>query len=181
MSSFDRNAPMARRRLFLAPLLLALGGCSFHPLYAPRGARNWDPDLAAIDVRPILDRPGQILALQLRENLNPSGLTVPKRWELLTTMTVARADLGIQRNATATTSEVTVSVAFQLREQPGGKMVYASSSRAVGDFDLVQDAYATQVAANSARDRAISQVADEMTLRLGLFVRDLRTQATTAR
>lgn len=171
---------MPRRRFFLAPLLLALAGCNFHPLYATRDARNSDPDLAAIDVRPILNRPGQILALQLRENLNPSGLTVPKRWDLLTTMTVGRADLGIQRNATATTSEVTVSVAFQLHERPSGKMVYASSSRAVGDFDLVQDAYATQVAADSARDRAIDQIADEMTLRLGLFVRDLRTQATAA-
>lgn len=171
---------MPRRRFFLVPLLLALAGCNFHPLYATRDARNSDPDLAAIDVRPILNRPGQILALQLRENLNPSGLTVPKRWDLLTTMTVGRADLGIQRNATATTSEVTVSVAFQLHERPSGKMVYASSSRAVGDFDLVQDAYATQVAADSARDRAIDQIADEMTLRLGLFVRDLRTQATAA-
>ncbi|HEY3918454.1 MAG TPA: LPS assembly lipoprotein LptE [Stellaceae bacterium] len=176
MSWFEASARVWRR-LRAAPLLLVLAGCGFHPLYAPSGARSGDPDLAAIEVRPILDRQGQILSLALREELNPSGADVAKRWDLTTTMTVVRADLGIQRNATATTSEINVTVAFRLSDRKTGKPLYSSSSRAVGDFDLVEDAYATQVAADGARNRAISQVADEMVLRLALFVRDQRAKA----
>ena len=80
----ETSARIARRGFCLAALLLALAGCGFHPLYAAGGGvRDWDPALAAISVRPIPDRPGQILALALRENLNPSGVSAPKRWDLL--------------------------------------------------------------------------------------------------
>ena len=182
MSSSKPIIRPSRRALWLAPLVLtlagALGGCGFHPLYAPSGPRDWDPDLAAIRVLPILDRPGQILELALRENLNPGGMSVPERWELGTILHVTRSDLGIQRNATATTSEITVYASFRVVDTQGGKLVYSSSSTAVGDFDQVTDAYATQVAADGARDRALREVADEMTLRLALFVRDQRLKAS---
>ena len=169
-----------RRALLLAPLATMLAGCGFHPLYAPRGPGDWDPDLAAINVLRITERPGQILASALRENLNPSGASVPKRWDLQTGLRVTRSDLGIQRNATATTSEITVSASFAVIDTKTNKTVYSSSSNAVGDFDQVRDAYATQVAAEAARDRALREVADEMTLRLAIFVRDQRAKAAAA-
>jgi len=62
MSSSRTIARPSRRALWLAPLAVMLTGCGFHPLYAPSGTHDWDPDLAAIDVLPISDRPGQILA-----------------------------------------------------------------------------------------------------------------------
>lgn len=137
--------------------------------------------MAAIRVQPINDRPGQILAMALRENLNPANVSTPTRWDLTTGLRITRSDLGIQRNATATTSEITAYATFLVRESEGGKVVYSSTSTAVGDFDQVPDAYATQVAADSARDRALRQVADEITLRLAIFVRDQRAKAASAR
>lgn len=179
--SSSRSIPQpARRALLLAPLAAMLAGCGFHPLYAPSGPRDWDPDLAAINVLRITDRPGQILALALRENLNPGGASVAKRWDLETGLRVTRSDLGIQRNATATTSEITVSAIFTVIDAKTRKSIYGSSSTAVGDFDQVHDAYATQVAADAARDRAIREVADDMTFRLAIFVRDQRAKAAAA-
>ncbi|HXR88191.1 MAG TPA: LPS assembly lipoprotein LptE [Stellaceae bacterium] len=180
MSSSSAIARPSRRALFLAPLVAMLAGCGFRPLYAPRGPRDWDPDLAAINVQRINDRPGQILAEALRENLNPSGVSVPRRWDLQTGLRVIRTDLGIQRNATATTSQISVAASFAIIDAQNGKTVYTSSSTAVGDFDQVRDAYATQVAADAARDRALREVADDMTLRLSLFVRDQRAKAAAA-
>src|SRR5262249_52278292 len=119
-------------------------------------------------------------ALALRENLNPSGASVTKRWDLQTGLRVTRSDLGIQRNATATTSEVSVSAVFSVVDTKTGKSVYSGSSSAVGDFDQVRDAYATQVAADAARDRALREVADDMTFRLAIFVRDQRAKAAAA-
>ena len=93
---------------------------------------------------------------------------------------VTRADLGIQRNATATTSEISVYATFNLFDG-NGKIVYSSVSNAAGDFDQVNDAYATQVAADGARDRALREVADDMTLRLAIFVRDQHAKAAAAK
>jgi LPS-assembly lipoprotein len=176
--SWSRPAARPSRRAFwLAPFVLVLAGCGFHPLYAPSGPRDWDPDLAAIEVRPIADRPGQILTLALRENLNPGDISVAPRWRLETSLSVGRSDLGIQRNATATTSEIGVNATFTVADAKTGAIVYRSTSSAVGDFDLVTDAYATHVAADSARDRALREVADDMALRLAIFVRDQRAKA----
>jgi LPS-assembly lipoprotein len=155
---------------------LGLGGCGFHPLYAPRGPQDWDPDLAAISVAPIRDRSGQILALALREYLNPGGAPVPARWLLATSLTISRVDLGIQRNATAISSEVTVSVSYVVSDIKTGQAVYTSTSRASGDFDRLNDAYATQVAGDDAQERALHQVAEEIALRMALFVRQQRAK-----
>jgi len=103
---------------------------------------------------------------------------VPARWRLDTNLTVTRADLGIQRNATTTGSEVFVSVVFTLTDVKSGKQVYSSTSRANSDYDRLVDAYATQVAGDDAQDRALHQVADEMSLRLALFVRQQRVKAS---
>lgn len=157
-------------------LILSLGGCGFHPLYAPRAPEDWDPDLAAIAVTSMPNRPGQILEMALRQNLNPSGVSVAPRWRLGTTLTVARTDLGIQRNATATSSEITVTASYTVTDVKTGAAVYSSSSRGVGDFNQLNDAYATQVGADDAQDRALHEVADDMALRMALFVREQRAK-----
>jgi hypothetical protein len=172
---------LTRRALIMATLAVTIAGCGFHPLYAPSGPHDWDPALASISVAPIRDRPGQILEQALRENLNPGDMSVKPRWRLSTELTVQRADFGIQRNATATTSEVVISATYRLvdLDDKGNKQVYTNISRATGDFDQLSDAYATQVAADNARDRALQQVADDMVIRLALFVRAQRTKAPT--
>lgn len=167
------SAPLTRRSL-LVLAALSLASCGFRPLYAPGGPHDWDPALAAISVAPIRDRPGQILELALRENLNPAGLSVPTRWRLLTELHVSRADLGIQRNATATSSEITVSASYSLVDAKSGRTVYANSSRAISDFNQITDAYATQVAADDARDRALQEVAQDMSVRMAVFVSQQR-------
>lgn len=165
-------------------LLLAfapLAGCGFRPLNTPRGMQEWDPDLAAITVSPIKDRPGQILELALRENLNPGGLSVQPRWRLATVLTVTRNDLNIQRNATSTSSEMVVVANFSVFDIKTNAALLTSFSRAIGDFDFYPDAYATQVASLDAQDRALQEVAEEMTLRMALFVRQQRAKAASAK
>lgn len=158
----------------------ALTGCGFRPLYAPRGLEDWNPDLAAISVSPIPNRPGQILELALREDLNPGGLSVSPRWQLNTHLNVYRRDLGIQSNAVATSSEITVTASYTLVNVKTGKTVYNSSSRAIGDFNQLNDAYATQVAAADAQDRALHEVADEIAIRMALFVRQQRANSSNS-
>lgn len=176
MWSFKR--PLARASL-LAILAATLVGCGFRPLYGSRAPQEWDPELAAISVSTIKDRQGQVLALALREQLNPGGQSVAARWRLDTQLYVSRGDLGLQRNATTTGSEVFVSAVFSLTDLQSGKVVYSSSSRANADYDRLVDAYATQVGGDDAQDRALHQVADEMSLRLALFMRQQRVKASS--
>ena len=161
------------RRALLIAVAAALGGCGFHPLYGGRTAGAYDPDLAAIKVASIPDRAGQILALSLREKLNPRGVNLPERYTLKTAITLARGDLGIERNATSVRGQVDAVALYDLTG-PGGVTLLHGRSHTISAFNIVQDGYATQVAENDARERALNDISDDMVMNLSLFVRNRR-------
>ncbi len=164
------------RRSLLIALAAALGGCGFHPLYGGRTAGAYDPDLAAIKVASIPDRDGQILALALREKLNPRGADLPVRYTLRTNIAVTRGDLGIERNATSVRGQIEIVAHYDLIG-PGGAILLHGRSHTISAFNIVQDGYATKVAEDDARERALNDVSDDIVMNLALFVRNRRASA----
>lgn len=155
------------RRGILAALAAApLAGCGFHPLYGGHTAGEYDPRLAAIKVAPIPDREGQLLELALREKLNPRGVAPPTRYTLNVTLDLVRADLGIQRNATSTRSEISATAIYSLK---GSGTNITGKSRTVSAFNLQDDAWAATVAESDARERAIEDLADAIYMQLSLW------------
>lgn len=156
----------SRRGILVALASAPLAGCGFHPLYGGHTAGEYDPRLAAIKVDPIPDRDGQLLALALREKLNPRGVTMPTRYTLSVILTLTLTDLGIQRNATSTRSEINAGASYTLR---GDGINITGSSRTVSAFNLQNDAWAATVAQNDARERAIEDLADAIYMQLSLW------------
>lgn len=165
------------RRTLLLLLAAPLAGCGFHPLYGGSTVIGYDPDLAAIKVQSIADRQGQILALALREKLNPRGIAVPQRYVLNVTLVLNRADLGIQRDATSTRAEIQGSATYTLTPPLSDNVVFAGKSLSTSSFNILQDGYATKVAEDDARERAIHDIGDDITLTLSLFMRAHRQAA----
>jgi LPS-assembly lipoprotein len=165
----------SRRALLIGLAAASLAGCGFHPLYSGRLAGEYDPELAAIKVAPIPDRQGQILAESLREKLNPRGVSIPVRYVLTVSLDVTRSDFGIQRDATSTRGEINVRALYTLDPATGASQtLYAGRSRSVSSFNVLNDGYATQVAAEDARDRALKDLADDIFLNLELYVKNRR-------
>ena len=155
-------------------LLVPLAGCGFHPLYADEPVFGYDPDLAAIDVRPVPDRIGQQLTSALKEQLNPRGIALQKRYVLNITLTFGRADLGIRRDNTSTRGELVFYVNLSLSDTAKRTEVYHENLRTVTSFNLPDDAYAALVAEQKARQEAAEQMGVEIAERLSLYVRQKR-------
>ena len=153
-------------------LMLPLAACGFHPLYAESHREVDQPALAAIVVMPIADRIGQQLALSLREQLNPRGISVEPRYRLGVTLSIARSDLGIQRDATATRGQVSVYAAIVLYDAKTWNVVYRGAAHSLSAFNVVNDAYAAQVAQDDSDSRAVRDLADEIRTRLAIFVQN---------
>lgn len=164
----------SRRALLLAGAALALAGCGFHPLYADHAESGFDADLASIKVNTIKDRLGQLLTSSLRDGLNPSGAKVAPRYVLDVKLTVTRAELGILATGTASRAQVTVNASFVLRELPGTGAVLQGSTRTVSAFDTLTDDYATTVAQQSAEERSIGDLSDDIRTRVAAFVKQRR-------
>ena len=156
--------------------LLLLGGCGFHPLYAENALADDEPALATVKVLPIKDRIGQMLELSLRASFNPRSMVVEPRYRLAVALIVTRVDLGIQRDATATRGRVDVQASIQLLDAKDGKPAYTSHAQSTAEFNILNDAYAAEVAEEDARARTVRDLSEEIRARVALFLQRQQQQ-----
>src|SRR5438094_10616818 len=163
--------PVRRAVLALAfGPVLALAGCGWAPLYADRATEPADVELRAIKVDPIPDRIGQRLAWALRESFNPTGVPTPQRYRLRTLLTTARADLGIQSTGLGSRGKFDASANFTLIDIKTGTPLIATTSHVSESFDILANNYASVVAEDDARTRAVEELRRDMVTRLTLFL-----------
>jgi LPS-assembly lipoprotein len=164
---------MTARRVFLGSalaLVLAPGGCGWAPLYADIETGPADEDLRAIRVSPIPERIGQRLALALRNSLNPEGLPTPARYQLATTLQTVRSDLGVQTTGIGTRGKLDVNATCSLSDIRSGTPLFTYESHVAESFDIVANQYASLVAEDDARTRAVEELRRDMLTRLSLFL-----------
>lgn len=159
-------------------LALLLCGCGFHPLYAERDQGGFDADLAAVKVATIQDRLGQELALSLRDGLNPQGIKVPARYVLDVKLIPQRNDLGIRSDGTASRTQMMIIANFQLKEIATDRTVLQGTTRTAVSFDALNDEYANVVARQSAQERSLRDISDDIRTRLVAYLSRHRATAS---
>jgi LPS-assembly lipoprotein len=164
----------SRRGLLLGAAALTLGGCGFHPLYGQQGPSGFDPDLASIKVNTIPDRQGQLLAITLRDALNPRGTRVDTRYTLEVHLAAERQDIGLRSDGTASRGQITMTAKFALKQVRVEKAVLEGTTRSISSFDVLTDDYATVIAQHSAEERTLRDIGDDILTRLQLFVSNHR-------
>jgi LPS-assembly lipoprotein len=157
------------RELRAAALALPLAACGFHPLYGERTALAWNPELAAVDVHPAANRLGQIATDEVRQQLNPRGVAIDPRYELIVTITEADSNLGIARDNTSSRGELLISAALTLHPRGSTRVMFTDSVRSTTAFNLSNDAYAATVAEDNARREAAVDLGREIALRVQLY------------
>lgn len=163
------------RRAGLALLaLLALSGCGFEPLHGGATGRSMDQTLERIDIAPIEDRSGQILRNGLIDRLQPHGAGRDVRYSLSVKTNETRGGLGIQRDATATFSQLQVFASFQLTDIASKAVIYNGTARSVSTFSLPDAGFGVVVALDDARNRALVQLSDDIAMRVTAFLRQRR-------
>jgi LPS-assembly lipoprotein len=172
---------MPSRRMFVAGAvsvsLAALTGCGWTPLYADRAAGPADAELAAIKVAPIPERIGQILALRLRQWLNPAGEPSASRYLLRTLLQTTRLDFGILPLGLGTRARFDVAADFTLIDIATGATLFTTSSHSAESFDIVANYYANVVAEEDARERAIEEIRRDIVTQLTVFLQRRAAQA----
>ena len=171
---------MTGRRALLAVAfgaVLALSGCGWEPLYADRESSPADADMRAIKVDPIPERIGQRLALALRESLNPDGTPTPQRYRLSILLITLRSDLGIQETGLGSRGKLDATANITLRDIKTGATLLFTSSHTAESFDILANEYASVVAEDDARTRAVEVLRRDIMTRLTLFLQRRAAEA----
>lgn len=159
-----------RRRLFLALFALAPAGCALAPLHGGETGSRVNSELAAIAVDVPRNRLGQILAGELRRELDPAGLAALPRYSLVVRLDREKSPLAVQLDDVTTRFDLTLAGRFDLVRKSDGHVLYRSAVRRVASYNVVRAPYATLVAEQDAERRAAKELAREIRTRLAVHL-----------
>ncbi|HXV73374.1 MAG TPA: LPS assembly lipoprotein LptE, partial [Sphingomonadales bacterium] len=156
--------------LTAAFLALTLSACGFTPMYATSGAgEGLAADFAAVKVAPIPERIGQMVWNHLLDRLNPEGEPGAADYELHVALTEKTLGYGFRSDAAVTRESYTLEGAFQLLDRKTGAAVFEGTQRSAISYDIVQSDFANASARQDAKARTAEELANLITLRLGLY------------
>lgn len=139
--------------------LLALAGCGFRPLLGTVDDGAVDDELAAIRIEGLQgSRLGQVVHNDLEDQLNPTGISAPGRYQLRMRLWRQTLALGVQLNSTITRYNLTVIARFSLLDQRDGQTLFTSVVRRVASYNVSREPYADLVAEENAERRAAAEL-----------------------
>jgi hypothetical protein len=160
-----------RRAVLVLGLGGALTGCGFRPVYLPSGdGPGPETGLAEIDVKPIFERPGQILreALLGRFRTEPG---TPRKFDLQVNFWISGEAQGVLNFTQPTRIRLVANSTWTLlsRDSKQTKLV-EGADRLVDGFDIFDSQYFAMDQANEAVQRRLAEaMAERITLRLAMW------------
>ncbi len=176
------------RALAALSLVLATGGCGFHPLYGDRGATAGNTEkLAAIFVEPIPE--GQDLGYELRNTLidlfDASGRSDGAAYRLRLTLNTKAEGVALENDAAITRYNDTLTVGFELVDTRTNTSLMKGVETGLSAYNVVASPYATLTAQRDADTRSAEDIAYRIRTDLAVFFaygnRTVPTKPATAK
>jgi LPS-assembly lipoprotein len=169
------------RKAAAAALIAATGllaGCGFHPLYG--GGEASGTVFAAgheVSIATMPDRSGQFLRNQLIDRLNPKGQPERPAYRLSASIDESIDKLNIARDSSVTRGQIVLKVTFKLTRLGDNKVVFNGTSHALNAYNVTAEQYAALINEQDARERSLEEIADDIALRIGLYLEKADTAA----
>ncbi len=164
MSSSDRRA------VVLSLLALPLAGCGFTPVYGPGGAAEGLRGQIRMDEPS--DREGFLLVRALERRL---GLPENARYALSASIRLGEEGIGITADQVITRFQVRGEVTYALTDLVTGRRVTSGTVSNFTSYSTTGTTVATRTAEDSARERFMVVLADQIVARLLATAADWRT------
>lgn len=162
----------------LCAALAAMPGCGFRPLYDGGNKGRIVADLSGVAIATIPERVGQMLRNELLDRASPYGETNEPRWLLQIAITEQLLGYGIQKDSTSTRASLRLDASFSLVDHKTGATTLQGSSVSINSFNILRQSYATASAEADARERAVSDLAEDIATRVALFIGAIREQGS---
>jgi LPS-assembly lipoprotein len=140
------------------------GGGQTGPQAAVKAAYN------DIFIDNIPDREGQMLRNHLIDRLYTSGRPVYPSYTLAVgKINESLSDLDITKSSDATRSQLRLSTSMALKDNATGQALLKRDLTAITSYNVLQSQFTTRVSEQNARENAITDLARQIELQLGLY------------
>ncbi len=155
--------------LFSVRLLTA---CGFHPIYGGSTAKGPVAEqLTQVAIENSPDRPGQILRNDLIDRMYRKGRPSQPLYHLTVKLRTTQEDVATLANSTATLSELNTYGDYALTDAKG-KEVLSGTAHSATSYSRLDNQYATRTAHDSAVERTVTEVSEQIVNRLSLYFAD---------
>jgi len=118
------------------------------------------------------DRVGQQLHNELERLLHPGGAAPRYTSRLQAELKESTSSLAVKKSAFATRGNLTVTANYILRETSTGQTLLSASNAITVSYNIFSSEFETLMAEKDARKRAVRELAQEIRIRLGVYLRD---------
>lgn len=160
------------KRLAALFALALLAGCGLQPMYAGGSQGAVAQGLAGIEVPAIADRDGWLMRNALTDRLGASGAA--PRYRLDVVLDDDLQALGLLTDDTIGRERRTLRARYQLVDLASGTVLIDATAGSDAGIDVVGSEYATISAEQTALENLVQEVADQITARLSLALREAR-------
>ncbi len=145
------------------PLLLALAGCGFTPLYG--GTDNVAGKLDTVAVQNIPERSGQVLRLSLETQLHTAGAPTAELYSLNVSYTVAESAIGVLQDTATTRNRLTASASWSLAPigNPGTPLASGNVTTETAENIIDQQYFALTLEDTTVNQELADQIAAQIT------------------
>lgn len=151
--------------------MVLVTGCGFEPLHGrPESGNETTAALRQISVSPIPERLGQLLRIELTNQLNPTGAPRKPAFVLVVSVNESKQDLAIRKDDVATRANLIITARFDLKDARTDKNLFGGSARSINSYNILEADFATLTAEADARRRGTRDLATEIGSRLGIFL-----------
>ncbi|MFC3226163.1 hypothetical protein ACFOGJ_02925 [Marinibaculum pumilum] len=169
-SEASRRRILAGAAAGLATALLS--GCGFRPLYGEQASAAAPAELAQIQLPRPSSRLAQLVYVPLADRLNPSGRQVEKRYRLDLALSETESGVLITRSDEVTRINLTLFAAFAVVDLEENTRLFDGTAKSVASYNVLRSDYANLTGYDDARERAAADLAEQLSLRIGVYFSD---------
>ena len=150
-------------RASILAFLVLLAGCGFQPLHGrPDAGNQTTTALSLVSVAPIPDRLGQLLRIELTNQLTPLGPPKSPAYVLAIDVNEVKQELGVRKDATATRANLIFTATFKLTDTETNESLFSGTVRSINSYNILDEDFAPLTAETDARRRGARDLATEI-------------------
>lgn len=155
------------RPLLASLALIALNACGFAPMYATNDTPG-SAQLAEVAVQTDRGRDGELLKAEIQDQLNPNNREAEVRYKLTAGLQMNPIPQLIEPDGTVSRFSYDIVSPYELRRLSDNVLLSKGSIRRQSSYNIAVEAdYASFVAQQEVRRRAIIDLARDYALRVG--------------
>ena len=160
---------MHKAQRFLLTGLFLLTACGFSPIYGSHeGKGPVSEALSNVAIENIKDENGQYLRNKLIDRMYFHGRPQHPKATLSVSLKFSEVALGIQKDATASRSQLTLWANYVLRDQDGNEL-FKSKAHSVAFYNKIEAQYGQVATKRNTYERTLNEVAEQIVNGLSLY------------